>query len=311
MKRLILVLLCTLLGLSVILMLGCDKDDDVTGNDKTTILTPEDSSMIVDILQGDMFETALKSLEVSWELLDFLPEFKISKMSNPAAALSTDDEVLTIIDAGYLGYSNGWHVFEFHARTTDQFTSDTVDIVGTDSVQIIVDGYPVPFPVFGMLVDGLRERAHANFWTNSDDTGAIHHRLEIDLDTSGDDTLITVSGTVDDYLHVNEGEDYGVCDIELDLDQVITNIVFNVNQESGCPESGQIVQTAAIDIYCVGEGENAGDTLDINGIWTVTATVNEGVDTVTITFSNGTVSWTVVEPCVVDGSAQVSSRWIK
>ncbi len=308
MKRLMLVLLCTLLGLSVILMLGCDKDDDVTGNDDTT-LTPEDSSMIVDVLQHDMFETPLQSLEVSWVLLDYLPEAKMPKMSNPAAALGTDDEVLVIIEAGYQGYSEGWHIFNFHARVTDQLTLDTVDIMGTDSVQIIEDGDPVQYPTPEIQIEGLKERAHADWWTNSDDTGAVHHRLEIDLDTSlVGDTLVTVNGTVDDYLRVHEEDDFGICDIELGLDQVITDIVFNVNQESDCPESGQIVQTVTINIHCVGDGQHAGDTLDVHGVWTVTATVNEGEDTVTITFSNGIISWTVVEPC--DGGGVAKSGWI-
>lgn len=297
MKRLMLVLLCTLLGLSVILMLGCDKDDDVTGNDNTT-LTPEDSSMIVDVLQSDMFETPLKSLEVSLVLLDYLPEGKMPKMSNPVAALGQDEEIPVIIEAEYQGYFNGWHVFNFHARVTDQSTSDTVNIVGTDSVQIIEAGAPVQYPGPGTVIEGLKECAQADWWTNSDDTGAIHHRLEIDLDTSlTGDILVTVNGTVDDYLNVHEEDDDWVCDIELGLDQVITDIVFNVDQESDCPESGQIVQIVTIDIHCAGEGPNAGDTMDINGVWTVTAIVNEGEDTVTITFSNGIVSWTVVEPC--------------
>ncbi len=307
MKRLMLVLLCTLLGLSVILILGCDKDDDVTGNDDTT-LNPQDSVMIEDVLQQDLFETPLRSLEVSWLLLNSILGAQMPKMSNPVAALGQDDEVLVIIAAEYLGYSDGWHVFDFHARVTDQSILDTVDIVGTDSVQIIVDGDPVQYPVPGTVIEGLKERAHADWWTNSDDTGAIHHRLEIDLDTSlAGDTLITINGTVDDYFNVHEGDDFGVCDIELSLDQAITNIVFNVNQESDCPESGQIVQIATIDIHCVGQGANAGYTLDISGVWTVTATVNEGEDTVTITFSNGVVSWTVVEPC---GGGVAKSGWI-
>ncbi len=307
MKRLMLVLLCTLLGLSVILMLGCDKDDDVTGNDNTT-LTPEDSSAIVDILQDDLFDTPLKSLEVSWVLLDYLPEATMPKMSSPVAALGQDEEILVIIEAEYQGYFNGWHVFNFHARVTDQSTSDTVNIIGTDSVQIIEAGAPVRYPTPETQIEGLKECAHADFWTNSDDSGAIHHRLEIDLDTSGNDTLVTVNGTVDDYLRVHDEDDFGVCDVELGLDQIITNIVFNVNQESDCPESGQIVQVATIDIYCVGEGPNAGDTLNISGVWTVTATVNEGQGTVTITFSNGIISWTMVEPC--NGGGVAKSGWI-
>ena len=307
MKRLMLVLLCTLLGLSVILISGCDKDDDVIGNDNTT-LTPEDSSMIEDVLQGDLFDTPLKSLEVSWVLLDHLPEATMPKMSNPAAALGTDTEVLVIIEAGYQGYSDGWHIFNFQAKVTDQLTYDTVDIVGTDSVQIIEAGAPVQYPGPGTVIEGLKERAQADWWTNSDDSGAIHHRIEIDLDTSGDDTLVTVNGTVDDYLRIHDEDDDWVCDIELGLDQVITDVVFNVNQESDCPESGQIVQTVTINIHCIGDGQHAGDTLDIHGVWTVTATVNEGEDTVTITFSNGNVSWTVVEPC--DGGGTAKSGWI-
>ena len=308
MKRVMLVLLCTLLGSLLILMLGCDKDDDVTGNDNTT-LTPEDSSMIEDALLGDLFDTPLQSLEISLVLLDYLPEATMPKMSNPAAALGTDDEVLIIIEASYQGYSEGWHIFNFHARVTDQFTLDTVDIVGTDSVQIIEDGAPVRYPGSGTVIEGLKECAHADWWTNTDDTGAVHHRLEIDLDTSlTGDMLVTVNGTVDDYLNVHEEDDDWVCDIELGLDQVITDIVFNVDQESDCPESGQIVQIVTIDIHCAGEGPNAGDTMDINGVWTVTATVNEGEDTVTITFSNGIISWTVVEPC--DGGGISKSGWI-
>jgi hypothetical protein len=48
-------------------------------------------------------------------------------------------------------------------------------------LQIISAGQPVQYPTPETQIEGLRERAHADFWTNSDDTGAVHHQLEIDL----------------------------------------------------------------------------------------------------------------------------------
>jgi len=107
----------------------------------------------------------------------------------------------------------------------------------------------------------------------------------------------------------SEQSGWGSCDVTVGVDQTVTDLVFNVNGNADCPESGQLVSISTIDAHCIGAQDHEGDTLSINGSWTITATVNEGQGTITFTFSNGIVSWTVTKPC--DGSATAARSWLE
>ncbi|MDH3892499.1 MAG: hypothetical protein OEV49_15650 [candidate division Zixibacteria bacterium] len=318
MKRLMFLLLTGLLAICTAFMLGCEEDAAITDDGGNhTILTPEDSSMVEDMLTEDMLSTPLDALGVSWELVDHIPGAQGAKFSGTSLALGTDEEEMIITDAGYEGYSDGWHIFHFAAVAVDQYSYggvdyyDTVFIGGWDSIQVIADGVPIQYPNDQTVVEGLNERAHVNWEDNDDEhTGSLNHIIEADMSYVEGDTILTLNGSTDDQIYSGENREWGVCDITMTLDQTITNLVFNVNVEGDCPESGTISSISSIDAFCTGLDANAGDTLDVNSSWTVTATINEGEGTVTVTFTSGAISWTVTEPCD-EGGAQATSGWNK
>lgn len=317
MKRLMLLLFIGLLALSAAFMTGCEEDSAVTDDGDQTILTPEDSSMVEDMLTGDMF-SSLNALNLSWELLDSIPGDGAPKFAGSSLALEGGDEDIIITDAGYEGYSDGWHIFDFAAIAVEAYVHDngvqyydTVFISGWDSIQVISDGGPIQYLSEQTVIEGLNERVHVNFEDNHDDfSGAINHIIEVDMTYGDVDTILTLNGITDDLLHSGENSDWGACDITMTMEQTITNLVFNVNGDGGCPESGTITSLSTIDAFCTGLDAHAGDTLDVNSSWTVTATFNEGAGTVTVTFTSGGVSWTVTESCE-EGGAQASAGWIK
>lgn len=317
MTRLMLLLLTGLLALCAVFMLGCEEDSAVVDDNDQIILTPEDSSMVEDMLSGDMF-SSLNALGLSWELVDHIPGDGAPKLAGSSLALAGENEEMIITDAGYEGYSNGWHIFHFAAIAVEAYVHDngvqyydTVFISGWDSIQIIVGGVPIQYLNDQTVIDGLNERAHVNWEDNGrDNYGSINHIIEADMDYVEGDTILTLNGSTDDSLSSSESRDWGACDISMSMEQTITDLVFNVNGVDDCPESGTITSISTIDAFCTGLDAHAGDTLDVNSSWTVTATFNEGDGTVTVTFTSGGVSWTVTESCE-GGDSQASAGWIK
>jgi hypothetical protein len=317
MKRMMFLLFTGLLALSAAFMMGCEEDAAVTDGGDQTILTPEDSTIVEDMLSEDMLSTTLDALGLSWELVDYIPGAGAPKFAGSSLALAGGNEEMLIQDAGYQGYSNGWHIFDFTAIAVDNYVYqevqyyDTVFIGGWDSIQVIADGVPIQYPNDQTVIDELKERAHVNWEDNDGDhSGSIDHLIDADMTYVLGDTILTLNGTADDQLYSGENRDWGACDITVTLDQTINHLVFNVNSTSDCPESGSISSTSTIDAFCTGLGANVGDTLDVSSSWLVTATINEGLGTVTVTFASGGVFWSVTKPCD-EGSGQASSGWNK
>ena len=70
-----------------------------------------------------------------------------------------------------------------------------------------------------------------------------------------------------------------------------------------------LLMAASPALACTGGSDNPdslGSSLQLEGAWTVTVVVNDN-NTVTITYSDGTTTWVVTEPC--DGGIAASSRW--
>jgi len=315
MKRFLLLLVAGLAAISMVCLFGCSKDDEVTNNNNQTQFTEDDSMLIEDILSEDMVVNPLQTVELSWELLDSLPESGAFKPSHLTPAPAAADGDLTIVHAGYDGYHNGWHVFQCSVIVADDYIEqdihyyDTVFIGGIDSIQVIADGSPVQYPSQATVVEGLKEHIHVD-WSDNDGEhwGDVNHLTDVGLAYVEADTLVTLNGTVDDMIYGSEESDWGSCEVTIGVDQTVTDMVFNVNGSADCPESGQIVSVSTVDAHCVGAQDHEGDTLNVNGSWTITATVNEGQGTITFTFSNGIVSWTVTKPC--DGALlQLAAGW--
>ncbi len=316
MKKLIILSLAVFMAFAAAFMFGCEEDSKVTGNNQST-LNEEDSSFVQQMLTEDILSTPMSGITLSWKLMDSIPGAAAPKFSETSLALGADDEVIVIDSAGYVGYSEGWHIFNFYAKATEHYFEgqteyfDTVLVNGWDSIKIISGGLPVQYPTDQTVIEYLYERAHVNWELNRDSIyGMTHQDIGMGLEYVGADTILTVNGDTQDTLHSGENREWNACDVSVSQNLTVTDVVFSTNSNTGCPESGTITSTSTIAATCTGMGSNADATLNINSSWTVTATVNEGQGTVTFTFTSGAVSWTATEPCS-DGGTMAASGWTR
>ena len=308
MKKRVLLAMFVTLALILTAVAGCDEDE-VT-NPTEPVVDPADSAFVTELFNEEMFMTVFQSMEVSLALLDSIPDVGMRKTAAPMNAFRSDGDSTehTITAIISYDYSNGWHIFEFEATIVDLTEDDTVDIAGIDSVQVLENGEPVEYPTEQTEMDGLKERVHVDWDRRSDtDHGDLNHVVDIVLDSVEVDTIVTVNGTVHDTLLMSELWDSATCELEVSFDQTVTDLQINVTGDEECPRDGQIVVMASLDVECIGGSGSDFDSLSISGTWTVTATVNDD-NTVTITYTDGTVSWTVTEQCNGSSSA-TPGRW--
>jgi len=282
--------------LALVLVIGCDEDDSGTNNIGTR--DPIDSTFVTEWFEDDLTDFGFASIDISQELIQHIPGNPVGKEQLGAVALDDPETEVTINLVGDYSYSNGWHIFDFEATLVDHDSDDTVDIDGVDSVQVLTSGTPVQSPDETTPIDGLKARAVVDFDVRNDDgQGSIHHRIDLDVDTDGGaDTTLIINGSTNDALSGSETTSLGECDASVTEAATITNLRIDADAEDGdCPEAGTIVVVATVDVQCVGSGDPP-ETLDIDGTWTTTAVVN-GNNTVTITWTNGIVSWTHTEDC--------------
>ena len=250
-----------------------------------------DSVFVTDILNPETMRTVFQSLDVTVALMDSIPGAVQTRGEHPRVALS-DDFVVTGINS--YSYSAGWHIFNFEAVAVDYSESDTSFITGVDSIQVVESGSPVQYPSDDPADwQTIRERAHA-IWEDqgSGSEGALHHRAEAAFAAAGENFQITINGTVRDTMQlVTLAGDLGDCEAEITLTQDIDDIVM-VGGNS-CPSSGSVAMTSTVDAGCYNQQDEA--TYDVGGSWTVTMTGNG--DSVTLTYTHKTLTWTTTVPC--------------
>lgn len=295
MKKLILAAM--LMAGLVLALAGC-SDDETTTNSTDNGLTAQEREFVANIVGDDVFGDALQSTALSTILLSTIVSGAPAR-SVPAVQGLADPVTEIIIDeVGSYTYSGGWHIFEFSATLVGAGADDTVDADGIDSVQVLVDGTPQQIITETLEIDELRARAHVDWVERSGQgDGAIHHSLDIAIEPSGSDTLITIDGSIYDTLQAVEVDDSATCDLSLATDQTIDSLA--IRSDAGpddCPETGHVSSTVTITADCVGTGGSNPDSLSISGTWTVTAQVNSD-NTVTVTFTGANASWSVTEPC--------------
>ncbi len=295
MKRFLLLGVFMGLGVAVVFLCGCDEDKDRTGSHGT--VDPADSAFLTDFFTEDgLMADPGEIAEVSFALLEHEFGSSAPKTTASVKALQQGDEIIIINGAVY-SFSDGWHIFDFEATIINQRNNDTVDVVGTDSVQLLENGLPVEIPNESTEMDGLKARAHAD-WDlrpHGSNHGDIHRAVDIILEVVGADTIIEIDGSAHDTLLLYGDWNNGTCNIDVTLDQTITDLRVYAEGPQDCPISGYVSIITSLDVLYVGAGEDP-DTLSISGNWHVTATVNDD-SSITFTFSNGTVSWTVTQPC--------------
>ncbi|MCP4567275.1 MAG: hypothetical protein GY841_06825 [FCB group bacterium] len=293
-------LLAMSLVCSLVFVMGCS--DDETTNPVVDGPAPGDSTFVSDLFDEDILSTSFQSLPITFALLEEVTSFSSFKSGLSQKALQ-DDEIIIDGIFEYEYSAEGWHVFDFSAILIehDNDTQDTVDVYGSDSVQIFDGDSTVQFFSGQVDMDTLKIRAHVRWYQRPDSAtwGALNHSLHISIDSVSVDTFFTITGSVRDTLHGTLEDDETMCQAQVTNHQVIEGLKFSSGMsEEACPLAGHIVASAGIDLQCSGTGETWLDSLNVNGSWTITATVNEN-ETVTLSFTNGVVSWTITQPCGV------------
>ncbi|MDX9856564.1 MAG: hypothetical protein RBT76_02115 [candidate division Zixibacteria bacterium] len=288
-------------------VIGCsDDDENPTGSHLQVGDTTTATFRFIDsTLAG---EDVLEDFELSVNLFEALTAALpggSARVNHPramlTAGLDAEDsvDVSSIIDWSWT--AGNWLVIEFEATVVSVDGSDTSEVMvaGIDSIQFLLDGVVLDSAgAWEGDFDGLRTNVHAaadGFDGENSVTGAVHRRLEILGGHNNNDSLGIVNATARDTVTFDLSDDSGSCLIELVNHPTIDDIVLNLVSEE-CPESGSVARTVSIDLSC--QSNDGLNQLDIEGTWTVTATVN-GDGTITVTYSDGTTAWTVTRPCEV------------
>lgn len=263
-----------------------------------------DSSMVVNILGGeDAFNNVFKSLDMSISLLDSIPQIP-GKVAGSLKSLGGGEDIIITAINSY-SYENGWHIFDFSADVIDNYNNDTVFVAGVDSVKLLLGGTPVQYPSGTESFDAINEHAHASYSQSwSDDFGAVHHLVEVALESSPTDTVITISGTTNDTASFSNEDQLMACSIDMNLNQTISSLVMSVVDNSGCPSSGSITTTAGLDMSCSGQNGSFNYNDDI----TVGLVVNQN-GTITITYQSNNLNFSVTESCGEQLAAPSQSPW--
>ena len=296
MKRFIFLglLVFSLAGLGI--MSGCSDDDNPTGS-QTGDTTSAKFQFIDSTIAEDVFDGFGQSVEISFGLLASHLGVDLSgSKGTPGLSLQDDGSQVVVNSISSFEFTNdSWWVFIFDADVIDG--DDTTNITGTDSVQILLGGVPLAQNEYNDEADfdGAKARAHVNGQANDDLLGA-HHRIDVELDVIGGDTVLVVNGTTRDTLEFTEDDGQAECDVFLSQGLTLNNLTLMDGDFDDCMLDGSITASVTIDLSCTGSGDDPGplQQLDIEGTWTITAVINDN-QTATITFTDGTTTWRVTE----------------
>jgi len=263
----------------------------------TQELSAIDSLFVEDLFGGGATGLLIESFDVAFALLvdsGIMPPMDSPELKGRFGTALSDT---TIILGSSYTYTNGWHVFTFEAQV--QSLSDTLNVAGIDSIKALIGSTPQQTFDHPFVLDALYNHAHLNISATGAEgviSAGQHHVVEATMDVSELDTAIVFSGTAHDTVDVFSSVGEGTCEIGMTLDQTVTGWTFNPETENECPSAGSVITTFSIDIDCSSPTGSINE-FGIEGGWTVTAVAN-GDNTVTVTFDNGIVQWSVTDDCV-------------
>ena len=296
MKKIVVFGLIMLAFGAVLVLSGCDDDED-----NGTILQPGDPDSPVFEMFGSEFE-GVDEITGMMFMMSF--EFMDSTMSqpDPRVALSTDE-----------GYSFSWSsgvsawicIYELD-DDYDEMIYHVVDTLrffeGSSQVQ-----YPDP--------EAITRITHA-YWlelqgygSSSTDSGDGHMAVTLTRQNMSDTLIVNGTGNLTghhEYTDIEE-TDTTECASDLDFDFTLSNLRFfgeHLRDNEGelyCPFTGSLVYTGSVDLACTGANEAT-----LGGTWTVSESFSNG--TITIVVNNATNTWTITEDCDA-GQPEVSPEF--
>ena len=294
-----------------LIVTACDRSDTVT-DPVVEQNTSTDSTLVSNTVGDRMMDAPFQTIDLSAKLLESVPgNSPVSRLAaNTAGSEVREGDDLIITAVLSYSYANGWHVFAFEAVAVNHVQTDTVDIAGTDSVRVLVDGQPVQRVDDTMAIDGLLARAHLT-WTarSGHGDGAVHHSLDVMAQPMGLDTLVTIDGYAHDTITGIELTDSARCALDLSYDMIISDLQVRVPEIDGdCPESGDLSVSVGLTAECVAQTGTPPDSVSVRGTWTVTAHVNED-NTITLTFADGILFWRKTIGCGDNSTTATRSGW--
>ena len=294
--------LLTLIAVAIIVisMIGCSSDSTTESNLILGDTTSATFQFMRDSVSEPSFDITGVGMELSFDLLG--QQFPSSSSSKLVYNKSASDSTIIIVNNYSYNISTGWHVFDYSATFID--FEDTTTVQGVDSIQTIVNNQPVPIP--DSTMNELKIRTQYAFENNNYGSGVGHQSLDLTAVPYFDSlATVTVNGNSNDTLDLQFIEAVDTCNLDLKNSITITNVVFQIDVDEECPESGTIVANQNIALNCVGGGESSLDSLNINGSWTATLTFQGA--TTNISFTDGTTTWSFTEDCPDTTSAIGSS----
>ncbi|KAA3636800.1 MAG: hypothetical protein DWP97_02015 [Calditrichaeota bacterium] len=293
MKRYLLLTVFGLLSLGLTII-GCDSSD--SSNESNPLIgdtSSENFQFVQDEVGEGAFNTIGYSLDLSFDFIDQIPGAPTSPKQKNLVSYSASDSVQSNHQYTY-DTLNGWHIFQFEATIYED--TDVISIAGTDSIQVTIDGDPMRYP--DSTMNGIKIRNWFEFDVNSDDDahGEGHHSYDIDATQYEVDGTGSIDGMTEEYLSVYTADSNATCTLLVENNVTINDVILMVDSpDDGCPQSGSVVVSSGLSLNCTGNGEGGLSSLSIDGTWTMTAQFNGTSET--YTFSDGTTTWTITEPC--------------
>jgi hypothetical protein len=255
-------------------------------------------------LGGSIVANDEQIITISMALIDEIPDGAGKRIVLPKPV----NDVETLVITNYIFSNDKWHIFYCSSYVADEGFELDMSLKGIDSIRFSSGGVYVAFPN-DTTPTTINIRAHFDI-----DFNYAESYISLDHDAS-----YTVVGMLDQYYHIGgntsdtldmhlETNDTSYCDFNLKVSQTLLNIYIDSGIIEGeeCPPAGSININASINVECV--GNNAADSLSLDGNWTASIVFND--QTITATYSDGHTRWVVNEDCDAGGGL-TKSTWAK
>ena len=297
MKRILFLMLCSLILTGLVFIAGCGDDDNGTGSTtkETGDLNDPNFQMVVDLTEevdgvtGYMFDFIGQMLDTIFNHPD-----NPSKVSLEG---KTKNHLLAASDSVLVTYHSNTGYWYAYAASIDTNMYDTVVEIFTmiveDSTQFKHGSTVVQWPDSMLLTEVTNgiSISVSNDWYQSSITA--HQLINVTGDSLFTNGLATINGTqtvnmnLVDITNTMTGDS---CTFGVSLGTTLNDIVMNVVYEEDCPSSGNLLHNGTINIACTGD-----TTFTFNNIWTISQTFENQYTYVV--FENATTRWTYTDTC--------------
>jgi hypothetical protein len=242
---------------------------------------------------GQVFDGVDLALGFSTALVDSIPAPTAVRSHLGSRAATYSDLVFDNLD---YALTNDWHIFNFQGYAVSESLTDTVDVSGVDSIQLLAAGTPITYP--DETMDELIYNVHFSA-ANRAGTASREAVHRIDLTRVNPQTQETgIDGTVQEVLTLVHADSAGTCDLGVNVDFTADHVVIDF-AGNDCPVSGSVNIALALSADCSGGGLS----LAVDGNWSIAGhyTASGGAYTI----SDGEHVWLGVDDCGSGGAQSV------